>query len=84
MPPTMPTTCQGSAPLPSCRGIARRAPAQHAALLGQAGQGGDSSDHKCFGGTVAWQEGGSSCQEDKDKPAARLEHKDADQHQEPV
>lgn len=41
-------------------------------LLGQAGQGGDSSDHKCLGETLAWQEGGGSCQEDKDKVAVRL------------
>lgn len=83
-PPAMPAACLGSVPLPSRRGIACRAPAQHTALLGQAGQGGDSSDHKGLGEAVAQQEGGGSSQEDKDKAAARLKHKDAEQHQEPA
>lgn len=39
---------------------------------------------RVLGRTVAWQEGGGSCQEDKDKAAATLEQKDAEQHQEPA
>lgn len=74
----MPTACLGSVTLPSCRGTA-----QHTVLLGQAGQGDDNSEDKCLEETVARQEGGG-CQEDKDKVAARLKHKDAEQHQEPA
>lgn len=46
--------------------MACRALAQHTALLGQAQQGGDSSD-KGLGEAVAHQKGGGSSQEDKDK-----------------
>lgn len=52
-------------------------------LLGQTGPPGDSSDQEALGETVAWQEGRGIGQEHIGK-AVRLEHKDADQHQEPA
>lgn len=42
-----------------------------------------SSDQEALGETAAGQEGGGSGQEDIGK-VVRLEHKDADQHQEPA
>lgn len=52
-------------------------------LLRQTGPAGDNTGQEALGETVAWQEGAGSGQEDIGK-AVRLEHKDADQHQEPA
>lgn len=63
-------------------GVSPTAQLYSTVLLGQTGPAADS-DHEALRETVAWQKGGGSWQEDIGK-AARLEHKDADQHQEPA
>lgn len=63
-------------------GVSPTAQLYSTVLLGQTGPAADS-DHEALRETVAWQKGGGRWQEDIGK-AARLEHKDADQHQEPA
>lgn len=66
-------------------GVSPTAQLYSTVLLGQTRPAAEAadSDHEALRETVAWQKDGGSWPEDIGK-AARLEHKDADQHQEPA